>query len=465
MDKSQTSLAVTTCLDPECKNSQVEFPYQLGGGFYHSYGSTDIVFGRENKSAVISFQQWNMNGTQGILQLCVCGHGTCESPQIVTIDSSAAEYTSIAVDKDGDIMVVFTDESYSALRLAVCKAPITSSSNCTVTTLLSTSETILWPVIRTSSPDLLVGAGLPVIAYFQAWSGGIGGSLIVFQCSSPRCTNENPIDAVVVDYNPRWVVSEMQISMVLRQRDGRPVIAYSVYEAPSLFYLRIAVCHSKSCEQSSTYDVDDFKDVTQLTIKFDGQCFLIALLFSIALCVIVLGSALYSPNKARLVNVYTMSPFTRDIIIDANYRKAIGLGVLFTVAGAFLSSFSWLLYCGSSEFFSYWHIFLLSLISIVTSASSYFAIIQCSRRNLIIVGAAVLFTLLFDLTLILTYSLNSFKFECGTINVSVPRFLSVIGVFIVGCVHLLDLFLFARIYLALGLASPTLMHNQWEDDI
>lgn len=78
-----------------------------------------------------------------------------------------------------------------------------------------------------------------------------------------------------------------------------------------------------------------------------------------------------------------MLPFTRDIIVDARYRNALGVlgsvhvrlyrlalnnlllrSAMFSIAGAFLSSFSWLLYCGPENFFAYWHVFFLSLVPI-----------------------------------------------------------------------------------------------------
>lgn len=66
---------------------------------------------------------------------------------------------------------------------------------------------------------------------------------------------------------------------------------------------------------------------------------------------------------------------------------------------------------------------------------------------------------------IVTYAVNSDSFECNTINITVPRALSVVGVAIVACTQLIGVFLCSRLYMALGLASPALLGNQWEDDI
>lgn len=75
--------------------------------------------------------------------------------------------------------------------------------------------------------SVFAGGGLPIIAFFQAWEGGVGGALLVFKCAAPLCIDDTDqcVDASVVDESPLWIVSEMQISMVLRPSDGRPVSA------------------------------------------------------------------------------------------------------------------------------------------------------------------------------------------------------------------------------------------------
>ncbi|SPQ97486.1 unnamed protein product (mitochondrion) [Plasmodiophora brassicae] len=465
MDKTRNSLAVATCLTDDCRSSHVTFPYKLGG-FYHSYGSTDIV--TAGNTTIISFQQWNPNGTTGTLQLCVCDQGTCDAPRIVTLDESASEYSSVALDHSGNLLVAYADESYSILQLAVCSTSSLVAKDCTIRTLMNSAQAINWPVIRCTSRSLPVGGGLPIIAFFQAWEGGVGGALLVFKCAAPLCIDDTDqcVDASVVDESPLWIVSEMQISMVLRPSDGRPVITYSVYEAPNSFYLKLAICDSPSCEYSSTYEIDSFKDVTLLTLKFNVSFFIAAEIVVVVVTVVSLMMALYTPNKARLVNVYTMLPFTRDIIVDARYRNALGVSAMFSIAGAFLSSFSWLLYCGPENFFAYWHVFFLSLVPIGSSVMAYMAICNsCNRRNLLWAGSSCIFSLVVVLTLIVTYAVNSDSFECNTINITVPRALSVVGVAIVACTQLIGVFLCSRLYMALGLASPALLGNQWEDDI
>jgi len=230
-DLSNGDLKIVHCTSPSC--NLFDNPWGEGlildsagdVGFY-----TSIAIGNDGNPIISYYDFTNDN-----LKVVHCTSPSCSTQDTpVTLDSAGdvGNYTSIAIDNDGNPIISYYDLSNTDLKFVHCTSPSCSTQD-TPVTLDSAGDVGEYTSIAISSD------GNPIISYYDFTNG----DLKIVHCTSPSCsTQDTPVtldSAGDVGFYTSIAISS----------DGNPIISYYDFTNGDL---KIVHCTSPSCSTQDT---------------------------------------------------------------------------------------------------------------------------------------------------------------------------------------------------------------------
>ena len=177
------------------------------------------------------------------LKVIHCGDPTCSNGNtIVTVDSAAdvGRYNSLKLDRSGNPVISYYDDTNGALKLVHCGDPTCSNRN-TIATVDNYGNVWAYSSLELDS------SGNPVIVYVDI----DGISLKMVRCGDSTCSSGNFTQTVI---GPNAEVFD--VSFVLDSLD-RPVISYFSYHSISKWSLWLVHCGNTLCTSGNTIRVLD----------------------------------------------------------------------------------------------------------------------------------------------------------------------------------------------------------------